>query len=212
MSMTFDEYQAEAMRVSVYPRVTRAMPSKPRTARDAGPPPVPASEELPVYPALAMCGEAGELAAKVADIGFEREPLPQIAYLKELGDVLWYLTAAARDLGFSLRETAVPPYSEVGSFVWYARELSSCANDLEHWTLDLVAKCGEFSELVKRAWRDGHPLDRHAAVQVLMFVFADLARIARLFYSDIAVVAQVNIDKIVDRRKRDAVGGSGDDR
>ena len=44
-----------------------------------------------VYPTLGLTGEAGEVAEKVK---------------KELGDVLWYLSAIASDLNISLEDIA----------------------------------------------------------------------------------------------------------
>jgi NTP pyrophosphatase (non-canonical NTP hydrolase) len=62
-----------------------------------------------IYPTLGLTGEAGEIAEKVKkwirDGGGEvitedrRE-----AILKELGDPLWYITAIAADLGYTLQD------------------------------------------------------------------------------------------------------------
>ena len=64
-----------------------------------------------VYPALGLCGEAGEVAEKIKksirdgiDYGYEEEFKAELT--KELGDVLWYVAALASDLDISLNEIA----------------------------------------------------------------------------------------------------------
>jgi NTP pyrophosphatase (non-canonical NTP hydrolase) len=61
-----------------------------------------------MYPTLGLAGEAGEVAEKVKkiirdnkNIVDEREDIA-----KELGDVLWYVAAVARDIGFKLEAIA----------------------------------------------------------------------------------------------------------
>lgn len=63
------------------------------------------------YPALGLAGEAGEVANKVKKFirdGYDKEEFEQkkidIAY--ELGDVLWYCAALARDLDMDLGHIA----------------------------------------------------------------------------------------------------------
>lgn len=63
-----------------------------------------------VYPALGLSGEAGETADKVKKVlrdnkgEFTIERKADIAM--EIGDVLWYCAALARDLGYEMDELA----------------------------------------------------------------------------------------------------------
>ena len=63
-----------------------------------------------IYPALGLCGEAGEIAEKIKKTIRDKEgkltPKVSLEIAKELGDVLWYITSLGNDLGFSLEEIA----------------------------------------------------------------------------------------------------------
>jgi NTP pyrophosphatase (non-canonical NTP hydrolase) len=56
--------------------------------------------------ALGLTGEAGEYADLIKKHLFHKHPLDKLKGAKELGDVLWYVAAAAENLGFSLSEIA----------------------------------------------------------------------------------------------------------
>lgn len=62
------------------------------------------------YPALGLTGEAGEVADKVKklirDHGGVLTPALKNEMVKELGDVLWYLTALALELDVNLEDVA----------------------------------------------------------------------------------------------------------
>lgn len=62
------------------------------------------------YPALGLCGEAGEVANKVKkvfrDDGGVVNEEKRSALKGEIGDCLWYLAALCRDLGISLADAA----------------------------------------------------------------------------------------------------------
>ena len=62
------------------------------------------------YPALGLTGEAGEVADKVKklirDHGGVLTPDLKNEMVKELGDVLWYLTALALELEMNLEDVA----------------------------------------------------------------------------------------------------------
>jgi NTP pyrophosphatase (non-canonical NTP hydrolase) len=57
-----------------------------------------------IYPTLGLTGEAGEIAEKVKKwLRGDRE-LDKQAILLELGDPLFYITAIATDLGYTLQD------------------------------------------------------------------------------------------------------------
>jgi NTP pyrophosphatase (non-canonical NTP hydrolase) len=86
--MSPNEYQNKAAATAIYPM-----------------------DQAVVYPALGLVGEAGEVAEKIKKIirsgrilplGITGEEKREIA--KELGDVLWYVSVLADELGFYLDE------------------------------------------------------------------------------------------------------------
>ncbi len=83
---TFDEYQKFVIDMKRYPE-----------------------SHAILYPALGLCGEAGEIAEKVKKwvrdeggsvISEERRD----ALLSELGDPLWYIVSLAADLGYTFQD------------------------------------------------------------------------------------------------------------
>ncbi len=94
--MEMNEYQEKAMSTAIYPQAMRI-----------------------VYPALGLAGETGEVADKVKKEVRDRaaafSPESRVEIAKELGDVMWYIAAMARDLGFSLEEIARMNIDKVNS-------------------------------------------------------------------------------------------------
>jgi NTP pyrophosphatase (non-canonical NTP hydrolase) len=64
----------------------------------------------PIYPTLGLCGEAGEVADKVKKVLRDRQGTFDAAVIDdlrlELGDVLWYVSQLASELGLDLAEIA----------------------------------------------------------------------------------------------------------
>lgn len=68
------------------------------------------ADQLTPYPALGLCGEAGEVAEHfkkaLRDDAGELTEKRRAALKKELGDVLWYAAAVAFELKIDLAEVA----------------------------------------------------------------------------------------------------------
>jgi NTP pyrophosphatase (non-canonical NTP hydrolase) len=90
MAMTFDEYQEFARSTAIYPEDCKV-----------------------VYPTLGLCGEAGEVAEKIKK--HMRDGRTLVGVGLELGDVLWYISALADDLGVTLEEIAQANMSKLSS-------------------------------------------------------------------------------------------------
>jgi NTP pyrophosphatase (non-canonical NTP hydrolase) len=86
--MNFKEYQKKSRKTAIYPNADNNF----------------------IYPTLGLAGEAGEVAEKIKKVIRDKngviddEKKKEIE--KELGDVLWYVSQLASELGLSLEEVA----------------------------------------------------------------------------------------------------------
>ncbi len=82
--MNFKEYQQRSLTTALYP--------------DRG--------SNFIYPTLGLCGEAGEVSEKIKKVVRDRQGViddqVRAEISKELGDVLWYVSQLATELGLSL--------------------------------------------------------------------------------------------------------------
>jgi len=100
--MTLAYYQREAAVTANYPQI-----------RDES------SESWPIYPALKLSGEAGEVAEKIGKALRDGVPMREArpGLKAELGDVLWYVAMMARDLGYDLEDIAQSNLDKLASRV-----------------------------------------------------------------------------------------------
>lgn len=86
--MNFEDYQTEASQTALYPRRLSNLE----------------------YPTLGLAGEAGEVANIVKKIQRDQGGIindeTRSKLKDELGDVLWYISACADELGITLTEIA----------------------------------------------------------------------------------------------------------
>lgn len=96
--MEISKYQTIIDQTAVYPREVGAL-----------------------YCALGLCGEAGEVAEKIKKLVRDTDYLRtkniphdfERVLTKELGDVLWYVTATANEFGISLEEVLKHNYEKL---------------------------------------------------------------------------------------------------
>lgn len=93
------DYQSKAQEFAIYPEK---------------------ESDFPLYPILGLSGEAGEVAEKVKKMirDFDGEPVSHSqreSIALELGDVLWYLTDIASNMGYTLAEIADKNISKLSS-------------------------------------------------------------------------------------------------
>lgn len=84
---TFKEYEGIIAQTAFYPGVGEG------------------SQMALAYTALGLTGESGEFSEKVKKWIRDGDIDKRLA-AKELGDVLWYITASAKELGYSLQDIA----------------------------------------------------------------------------------------------------------
>jgi len=86
--MNFEEYQKKSRKTAIYPK---------------------AGENF-IYPTLGITGEAGEVAEKIKKVLRDKNGVmndeSREMIKKELGDVLWYISQLATELGLKLDDIA----------------------------------------------------------------------------------------------------------
>lgn len=101
-NMTFEQYAEEAAGTAIYPSIM--------SMNESGDFSFESCQGI-TYPALGLCGEAGEVTELIKKMHRDDHGCltveRQAKLKKELGDVLWYLSEVTRQAGLSLSEVAL---------------------------------------------------------------------------------------------------------
>lgn len=147
-----------------------------------------------IYPFLGLSGEFGEFYEKQDNYIYD-----EIEQKKEMGDVMWYLVIISYELGIDmerLRDTE----ESINTF------------DVGYKLKDGFLLISKFAEYLKKVERDGNDI---SAIQVTNFVREIYKRL--MLYKkfrgwELDEILQMNIDKLQDRKERNVLHGSGDNR
>lgn len=185
------------------------------------------------YPALGLTNEAGEVAGKLKKIIRDKDGVPsaedKVAMLAECGDVLWYISNLLQDLGegFPQAIQAVNPDrlgASTETFADYVEHAHlSAAGRRTNETSLLIAvvnltyyAASAAVQAVDLTTIEGDELDlSYARLDFLYFIGTalDLLRqVVAFLDGTLADVAQANLDKLLSRKARNVLGGSGDNR
>ena len=85
---------------------------------------------------------------------------------------------------------------------------------LEYLTLGITSEAGEVADKVKKIIRDGGSLDekRKDIMGEVGDVLWYVAQIGLVIGFSLEEIAKKNIEKLLDRKERNVIGGSGDNR
>ena len=163
------------------------------------------------YPALGLAGEIGETIDKITGLTpFKLANKDSVT--KEIGDVLWYIVNTSLDIG-----GVAFGFTSVLGFTKLRAELVPSYDDRSP-LVKLSIYAGRIAEIAKKQLRDNNgdidlPTDKVMRVErnlneILLCLF-DIADHWDINMDD---VAQVNINKLLSRKERGELGGSGDNR
>lgn len=152
------------------------------------------------YLALGLAGESSEALEKHLEDDSR-------GVRAELGDTLWYLARLYRELGLPLPDLSTDTGDE---------PVTAAVGDALHRTVSTrLVSVGRVAEVVKKAARDDGQLTTERTrqlEQLLHVVAAAWGQTALAFALLPAAVAADNLAKLLDRRDRGVLAGSGDHR
>jgi hypothetical protein len=169
-----------------------------------------------IYPALGLVGECGEVAEKIKkmirDDDGEITPERREAIKKELGDVMWYIANICCDIDSDMEKIYRNIYSintprahDITTLILprlvlrMNRYASSVATRLEQWYYMFGGSSEEN--------------DRFSDTHVYLgLIIGCVEEIAFRFGFTLEEIYTNNIEKLLSRKRRGKLGGSGDDR
>lgn len=167
-----------------------------------------------VYPVMGLNGEIGELFSALYDTRFGTDALEAERRAdwirKEAGDVLWYIAAISRELGLRM--------SSLVNDADQLRPASTFCDGMKFSepSIAMMVDAAGISETAKKALRDSagilHDYVRANIITRLIHVFHHLTDLATQIQltPNLATIADANIAKLADRKRRGVLKGSGD--
>lgn len=177
-----------------------------------------------MYPSFGLAGETGETAGKIeqflADPYLFSDESAVVEVIKEMGDILWYVTRVATETGGSLMKvlTAAEKLRETGynsHLYGEARQVSAA-----RLMLRISSYQGAVSETLKKAIRDEKvewsgslsESRKEKIQQELVLIVHHLEILAEVFGVSLQEVARRNMNKLSSRLERNVITGDGDNR
>ncbi len=155
------------------------------------------------YPSLGIGGEIGELLGKLDAVSLELDPVP---IRKEVGDVLWYVANTSEDAQIGMESL----FEEDLSFA----DIQAVAPPIS--PLKLASFAGEACELAKKYIRDDDSVmseERRAKVKTnLRNILLGLGSMCNRLGLSLEEAATENLAKLLSRKERGVLQGSGDNR
>ena len=171
--MTFSEYQVEARKTAIYPEIKSTV----------------------VYPILGLVGEIGELTEFYLRTPVGGDPTRDETLIKEMGDVCWYVSAIADELGLE--------------------KVSPEDIDLD-FVIQLSLSSANIAERVKKIFRDKDGVfsdeDKAHIKELLENILGAIEEMGVGLNVDMGDILGVNIAKLASRKERGVIKGSGDER
>ena len=196
-----DQYQDMAMKTAVYPEIG----------------------SNPYYPSMGLAGEIAELIEKIEFLAQPQQPNlqgnlpPSKQHLisdvsDEIGDVMWFVATAAREVGISFDTICTPAVFEAKS----SKDMFDVNMGVLHGRATRAALiacelCGKSSKLMrdKTEVADFVREQYRVWLESISYHMWALAHGLRL---DMSTILENNIKKLADRAERKQLHGNGDKR
>jgi len=170
----------------------------------------PGAGHNPVYPTLGLGGEAGELLEKAL------QDAPHKDFLGELGDVLWYESQLATELGLELESFEAHEDPRVKSAATRGVVASGSLDSLIECCARVVVAVAAVSECTKKMFRDDEgeltPERKEKYAALLKEVLVSWHLVAYCAGISPEGSAEANYAKLASRLERGVIKGSGDHR
>lgn len=202
--MDFNHYQEVAKTTAIYPESAKLM-----------------------YPLLGLSGEFGEICEKVKKHIRDGKDLDKEDLTKEIGDVLWYLSAVATDLDIKLNDVVdyatktYLPLDGIENHYLLTRLLltSSSIGVMQYELLCNTAICtmlnpdiNDDADTTDEVNNTRSTYANVTLIDLLADVMFNVINVAASLDISIEVVAETNLTKLQSRKERNVISGSGDNR